>query len=286
VTLPWLDASALPVSAAADALEAALRDGFDPKADPPRVASGDFLLMPSVVGPYAGVKAISVARGNAARGLPVIQGVFVLWDAETMAPVALVDGAALTLLRTPAVSLVAARGLAPSGALRLAVFGEGPQAEAHTAALKSEFELEAVDVLRSATPADEVAAAVSRADVICCCTSSRAPLFDGSLVRDEALVIAIGSHEPDARELDSALMRRSTVVVESRTTALREAGDVIQAGLDPDALVTLAELVHGDASPAPDGPRVFKGAGMSWEDVVVAGAVRDRIRPTGRGFRQ
>jgi ornithine cyclodeaminase len=203
-----------------------------------------------------------------------------------MAPVALVDGAALTLLRTPAVSLVAARGLAPSGALRLAVFGEGPQAEAHTAALKSEFELESIDVLRSATPADEVAAAVSRADVICCCTSARSPLFDGSLVRDEALVIAIGSHEPDARELDSALMRRATVVVESRATALREAGDVIQAGLEPDAFVTLTELVRGHASPAPGRPRVFKSAGMSWEDVVVAGALRDRIRPTGRGFRQ
>jgi ornithine cyclodeaminase/alanine dehydrogenase-like protein (mu-crystallin family) len=287
VTLPWLDAGELSVSAAADALEAALRDGFDPKGDPPRVASGEFLLMPSSVGPHAGVKVLSVARGNAARGLPVIQGVFVLWDAETLAPVALVDGAALTLLRTPAVSLVAARRLAPDRALRLAVFGAGPQAQAHTAALKGGFDVSAVDVVRSAMPSAEVEVAVRRADVICCCTSARTPLFDGALVRDDALVIATGSHEPDARELDSALMGRATVVVESRTTAVREAGDVIQAvdedALDAESLLTLADLVRSDTSPAPDRPRVFKSAGMSWEDVVVASALRDQTRRTGRG---
>jgi ornithine cyclodeaminase len=284
VTLPWLDASTLSVSAAADALEAALRDGFDPEGDPPRVAVDDFLLMPSSVGAYAGVKSISVAPGNPGRGLPRIQGVFVLWDAETLAPVALVDGAALTLLRTPAVSVVAARRLWPASARRVVIFGAGPQAEAHTAALKGEFEIESVDVLRSATPPAEVADMVRRADVICCCTSARAPLFDGSLVRDGALVVAIGSHEPDVRELDSALMRRAAVVVESRATALREAGDVIQAGLEPEALVTLAELLRGDATPPRDRPRVFKSAGMSWEDVVVAGALHAQSRPTGRGF--
>jgi ornithine cyclodeaminase len=283
VTLPWLDASRLSVAAAADALEAALRDGFDPESDPPRVAVGDFLVMPSSVGAYAGVKAISVAPRNPERGLPRIQGVFVLWDGETLAPVALVDGAALTLLRTPAVSLVALRALRPREPARLVVFGAGPQAEAHTAAIEGEIEVESVDVLRSVTPPAEVADLVRRADVICCCTSAWTPLFDGALVSDGALVIAIGSHEPDARELDSALMRRATVVVESRATALREAGDVIQAGLEPEALVTLAELLRGDATPPRDRPRVFKSAGMSWEDVVVAGALRDASRPTGRG---
>jgi ornithine cyclodeaminase len=71
-------------------------------------------------------------------------------------------------------------------------------------------------------------------------------------------------------------MRRSTVVVESRAMALREAGDVIQAGLAEDDLVTIDALVRGEARPAPDRPRVFKSTGMSWEDLVVAAAVHER----------
>jgi ornithine cyclodeaminase/alanine dehydrogenase-like protein (mu-crystallin family) len=118
---------------------------------------------------------------------------------------------------------------------------------------------------------------VSAADLICCCTTAREPLFDGELVPDRATVVAIGSHEPDAREVDDALARRATVVVESRTSALREAGDVIAAiassALDEHELVTLAELVKGQAAPDPGRPRLFKSTGMAWEDAVVAAAV-------------
>ena len=70
---------------------------------------------------------------------------------------------------------------------------------------------------------------MAAADVICCCTTAREPLFDGALVADHACVVAIGSHEPAARETDDRLAARATVVVESRTSALREAGDVIGA---------------------------------------------------------
>ena len=95
---------------------------------------------------------------------------------------------------------------------------------------------------------------------------------------DHACVVAIGSHEPAARETDDALAARATVVVESRDAALREAGDVVgavEAGvLDPDGLVTLRELVAGAELPA--GPRLFKSTGMAWEDAVVAAAVWER----------
>jgi ornithine cyclodeaminase/alanine dehydrogenase-like protein (mu-crystallin family) len=87
--------------------------------------------------------------------------------------------------------------------------------------------------------------------------------------------VAIGSHERDARETDDRLAARATVVVESRASALREAGDVIgavEAGvLDADELVTLRELVAGVE--LPPGPKLFKSTGMSWEDAVVAGAL-------------
>jgi len=112
---------------------------------------------------------------------------------------------------------------------------------------------------------------------VCCCTTAREPLFDGALVADHATVVAIGSHEPDARETDDELAARATVVVESRASALREAGDVMGAiaagAITADALVALADLVRGDAAPDPGRPRLFKSTGMSWEDAVVAAAL-------------
>jgi ornithine cyclodeaminase len=125
----------------------------------------------------------------------------------------------------------------------------------------------------------EADAELAAADVITCATSARAPLFDGGLVRDGAVVIAVGSHEPDARELDAALLARSTVVVEDVATALREAGDVVLAiadgALRADDLFALREVVTGASRPRPDRPLVFKSVGMGWEDLVVAQAVVD-----------
>ncbi len=89
-------------------------------------------------------------------------------------------------------------------------------------------------------------------------------------------MVAIGSHEPGAREVDARLVGRATVVVESRASALREAGDVIAAieagAIGPDALHGLAALVRGELSPAPGRPRLFKSTGMAWEDLVLATA--------------
>jgi ornithine cyclodeaminase len=118
---------------------------------------------------------------------------------------------------------------------------------------------------------------VREADIVCCATTARAPLFDGSLVADHATVVAIGSHEPEARETDDALAERATVVVESRASALREAGDVIAAiasgALREDSLVTLADVVRGCVAVDPGRPRLFKSTGMAWEDAVVASAL-------------
>ena len=256
---------------AVDALEAALRSGLDPESDPPRgllaLDRGELLVMPSSAGGRPVVKLVTVG------GSPRVQGVCVVFDGETLAPVAIVDGIALTNVRTAAVSALAVRRLAVADARRLLVFGRGPQARAHVAAMRAVRPIERVDLLgRDSVEAPEL---VPLADVICCCTTAREPLFDGATVADHATVVAIGSHEPDARETDDALAARATIVVESRASALREAGDVILAvasgAASADRLVTLAELVRG-ARPAA-GPRLFKSTGMSWEDAVVAGAL-------------
>ena len=119
--------------------------------------------------------------------------------------------------------------------------------------------------------------------MVCCCTSATTPLFDGDLVRDDAVVVAIGSHHPSAREIDDALVRRSAVVVESRRSALAEAGDVVvplSAGvIDESDLVTLRDVVTGAVALPPGRPRLFKGTGMSWQDLVVAAAELHARRP-------
>jgi ornithine cyclodeaminase len=277
MSLPFLAAAdvaqRLGVAAAVDALEAALLAGLDPEADPPRsalaLAGGELLVMPSAAGGHAAVKLVTVG------GEPRIQGVCVVFDATTLAPVALVDGIALTNVRTPAVSALAVARLAVPGARRLLVFGRGPQAHGHVEAIRAVRPVAHVDLV--GRHSDGVERLVREADIVCCATTARAPLFDGSLVADHATVVAIGSHEPEARETDDALAERATVVVESRASALREAGDVIAAiasgALREDSLVTLADVVRGRAAVEPGRPRLFKSTGMAWEDAVVASAL-------------
>lgn len=302
MTLPYIDAealaAALPMTAAIDALEQALLGGLDTSADPPRMVvtadAGQVLLMPSASGHQIGVKLVSVAPGNPARGQPRIQGVFVLFDPATLAPVALIDGIALTSLRTPAVSALAVRHLATADARLLVVFGSGPQAEAHVAALRAIRPIDEVVIVgRDQARAEALASrcregnitvrcgsadAVAQADIVVCATTSREPLFDGQLVRDGACVVAVGSHEPTAREVDASLVRRSRLVVEDVATALREAGDLILAGAAPEDLHTLGDLVARRVSTQDGRPTLVKTVGMAWEDAVVAAAAVQAAR--------
>lgn len=278
----------------------ALTAGFSPADDSPRsnIGAGDghLLLMPSTIGAWTGVKVASVAPGNPELGLPRIQATYLLLDTKTLSTVAIIDGVSLTALRTPAVSAVAVDGLAAPDADRLVVFGNGPQAIEHAIAMADVRALSSVRIvgrspekvatacaaLRDRGVAAEAGRAVdvADADIIVCATSAKEPLFDSSLVRDGAAVVAMGSHEPDRRELDEGLMGRSLVVVEEAGAAMREAGDVIQAVdagvLDASTLIGIDALVRGEASRASDRPNVFKGTGMSWQDLAVAiGVVED-----------
>lgn len=305
-SIPYLDAATVsalmtPADAVA-ALQDALRTGFDPASDHQRIADplahGEFLLMPSETATAAGLKVLTVAPDNPRRGLERIQGLYVLFGAETLTPSHLIDGAELTALRTPAVSFAATaeRLLETTDPLRVVVYGAGPQAVGHVKTLRAVVENRreidsVVSVVRSpdrvgnASPFDlilrsgsaEALEATAEANLIICTTTARSPLFDGMLVRDDAVIIAVGSHEPDARELDGDLLGRAHVVVESVDVALRECGDVVMAiaedALAASSLIPMWEVVTAGIVLATDSPFVFKSAGMPWQDLVIAEAV-------------
>ncbi|MFI6983526.1 ornithine cyclodeaminase family protein [Embleya sp. NPDC050154] len=276
-------------------IEDTLSAGLDPERVPARssvaVPAGELLLMPAALSTHVGVKIAGVAAGNPARGLPRITGSYLLLDGPTLQPLALFDGAALTAIRTPAVTAVALRRLAVPDASHLVLFGTGPQAYAHLRAVLAIRPLTRLTVVArrvaSARALAEYARslglaaavggpeAVAGADIVVCATTARTPLFDGDLVPAHAAVAAVGSHEPTAREVDTALVRRSAVYVEARAAALEEAGDLIipagEQALDAVlAPVNLAELVRGRAAVPDDRPRLFKSVGMAWEDLAVA----------------
>lgn len=298
-------------SAAVDAIEGALRAGLDPSQSLPRsiveVTAGQLLLMPAGVDGYVTVKVVAVAPDNPARGLPRIVGTLMLLDAATLMPLAIMDGAAVTTLRTPAVSAVAARLLhTDSAPARLVVFGSGPQAAGHIRALGDVMALERVrivgrDVGRAAALATVlaserhidvaagVAADIGDADAVVCATTASEPLFHAGEIRPGALVIAVGSHEPGVLELPPELLADAQVVVEDRDSALREAGEVVAAvdrGLvDPSGLVSMSDLARGVVEADSTRTRIFKSTGMGWEDAVVAATVwrRRRGAPPGVG---
>jgi ornithine cyclodeaminase len=301
------DVAALGAGAAVDAIRSALLGGLDPALDAPRLpvdlSTGQFLLMPSETPPStgtasggpgsAGVKVVTVAPGNPGHGLPRIQALYLLFDQPTLSLRGILDGTALTSLRTPAVSVAAVLDHLPERGLRVVVVGSGPQAIGHVAALAAVRTIETLHYLvrdpgrapftALALRSADAAEALRDADVVVCATSARAPVFDSSLLPDTVIVIAVGSHEPDARELDAALLGRSTVIVEDVTTALREAGDIVMAigeGVITSAdLVSMRDVVVAPGLVTTERPIVFKSVGMSWQDLTVADAVVRHAEP-------
>ncbi len=264
---------------------------------------GELLMMPAFGSLGVGVKLVVVAPENPARGLPLIEGLFVLFSPDTLRPELAIDGAALTTLRTGAVSALVARHLAREDAHRLVVFGAGTQAAVHVEAMCAVRPVEHVSIVApSAGPAEKLveevqarglhaqraaARSVGSADLICTCTTSAVPLFRGADVAPGAHVTAMGAYRPDTREVDGDLLARAVVVVDSRDAALAEAGDLLIA-LDEGALKLsdiageLPDVVTGRVKRRTDDEiTVFKSVGFAFEDLVVAHAAYIRLLADG-----
>jgi ornithine cyclodeaminase len=295
--------SALSMTAAIDALEAAFGSEDPASAGPVRSSvdtpGGALLLMPARGPRGVGVKIVTLTDANPAAGLPLVQAAYVLFDAETQEPEAVLDGTELTALRTGAVSGLATRYLARPEARRLVVFGAGTQASSHLEAMMAVRPVEDVVVVsRGAARAEafvERARAsglaarlgtqedVTEADLVCTCTTSSTPVVAGALVPEGVHINAVGAYLPDARELDTDAVRRARTVVETREVAFEEAGDLLvpiaEGAIDASHVVAdLAAVVRGaPVRRSAQDVTLFKGVGMAFEDLVVARAALDAI---------
>lgn len=273
---------------------------------------GVALYMPGLVAEEAalGAKVVSVFPGNPARNLPTITAAMVLQDPVTGVPVALLEASHLTALRTGAAGGLAARLLARSDAHKVLIFGAGVQARTQLAALGAVRPLTAMRVYdpnsaaaqalvrEYASPeldclvAEDADEWVSWADVIIAATTSRTPVFDGSLVRPGTHVTGIGSYTPQMQELDPTLIvRADRVVCDTKEGALAEAGDLtkpLAGGLITPARVDseLGQIVLGRAPGrvSEQEVTVYKGVGLAALDLVTAKRVLARAQERGLGM--
>ena len=241
-----------------------------------------------------GTKIVTVFEQNDRRGLGIVQSVYVLFDSETGVPISLMDGKFITAIRTAATSAVATRHMSTSGPKRLAVFGAGVQAEFHIDAMMEVAAVQQVMIAsRSADKARELAERVravhgvpceivrdeqaAAANLICTCTSSRVPLFDGHLLKAGTHINAVGAFTPSTRELDTEAVRRARVIIDDKPAAGREAGEILipisEGAIDAGHVKgTLAEVVSGEVPGRVSDSEItlFKSCGVAIEDLVTA----------------
>lgn len=301
-TLRYLSADDVLELSPTDAVEElrqALLEGFDPATDADRSGmslpgDGEMLMMPSRTQHAAGIKVLTVAPAGFELDVPRIQGMYLLFDATTFSPTAVIEGAALTSVRTPAVSIAGIKDLIvdSTSPLKTVIFGTGPQGQVHAHTLRAVLdgvrEVE-ISVISRSEPEGEsfgtwyeagssqAQKVIKEAELIMCCTTSPEPLIDVEDIGPHPIIVAVGSHTPEARELGGQLMGHAQVIVEDRGVGLRECGDVIQAinegHLKEEELLTMREVVRGEVELVRDRPIVFKTAGQPWEDLVIASAV-------------
>jgi len=307
----FLDRAAVDAALPFPALIEALRRGFVEGCTAPvrhhhtvprgRAAEATLLIMPAwQQEERLGVKIVQVSPGNEARGLPTVDGLYLLFDAVTGTPLAVMDGPAITERRTAAASALAASYLARPEAERLLVIGAGAvaamlvpahaavrpirrvalwnrtEARAHELAERLAVEGFAVEV------ESDLDKAVAAADIVAAATMSAAPLVKGAVVRPGTHVDLVGAFNPRLRESDDALMARARLFVDTRAGALKEAGDIVQAiasGAIGDGAIEaeLAEFCCGThpGRQSAGEVTVFKSVGAAIEDLVAANLVLD-----------
>ena len=241
--------AAVTPSEAVDALRRALIDGFDPATDPQRqkvgLPHGEMHLLPSALDGAVGVKVLGIQPAGSDIDVPLVQGSYLLMGGETLTPEVVMDAAALTEIRTPAVAVagVLDRLRASSEPLECVIVGAGVQGRAHARTvedvLRGVREVSVTFVSRRepadlAYPwaqlgSDAADEALGKAGLVVLATSAGEPVVVDRQLRPDATVLAVGAHTADTRELHEDVLRGAQVIVEDVGAARREAGDVVIA---------------------------------------------------------
>ncbi len=268
-------------------------------------------LMPAYLGDpkSLGLKVVSIFPGNHGTGFDSHQGAVMLFDTAHGSPIAVMDASSITAIRTAAASGVATRALARDDAGDLAILGSGVQAASHLEAMRAVRRLRRVRVWsRTADHARRFAqaegerlglaieamatprAAVQGADLVCTTTAAREPIVEGAWLSPGAHLNAVGACFATARELDSAAVLRSRLVVDRRESVLNEAGDFLLArseGAVGDAHIAgeLGDVLLGrvPGRRSRDEITLFKSLGIAIEDLAAAHRVLEKARATGAG---
>jgi ornithine cyclodeaminase len=311
---------ALPMSECIEAVARAMRALSSGGADVPlrtvmHLPGGRnfFGVMPGYLGDPRGVgaKIITVYPDNAKRGLPSHLGLVVLFDAEIGFPLAVMDAAEITAIRTAAASAVATRALARKDASHLAILGTGEQAVTHLEAISKVRTLHLVRVWgRSIEKAEcfaeaqgqrlsvrvEVSktaeAAVKGADIVCTVTASPEPVLNGSWLARGAHVNLVGASRLNAREADDDVVTESRFFVDSRTSARSEAGELkhaMDAGLvnESHILGEIGDVLSGSVvgRTGDHDITVYKSLGVAAQDLAAAHVIYERAVRDGIGTR-
>jgi ornithine cyclodeaminase len=262
-----------------------------PRTSVPLAGGGVLLLMPAADTRFAALKTVTVHAGNAANGLPVVQGEVTLMDAATGTRLLSMDGNVLTARRTAALSLAGAARAGRNVGNRMLLIGAGVQARAHAEAFAEVAGVRRLWVhARSPARAEQLAlhmrtlgvdasavadaaAVCEEADVIVATTNSPAPVVPAR-VRPNAMVIAVGANRADMAEVPPELVRRCAVFVDTLEGARTEAGDLIQADIVWSAVQAFATAVPAEK----DGPVLIKTVGHALWDLAAAQLAYGNLR--------
>ena len=253
------------------------------------------------------IKIARVNSDNSARSLPTVMSDILVYDSRSGVLLAEIPGESLTAIRTAASSAVATDVLARRDVKSLGLLGTGRQAEAHVPAIQQVRDISRVVVYSrdkgrreafarqisrdyevETLPADSPEQVVKQSDLIVSATTSHTPLFKGELVKKGTQVNAIGAAEPDAREVDTELVKRSILVVDSRAQALSTYGDIMipireKVIEETHILAELGELLVKKRSISRDlnAITLFKSGGLAVLDAVAADYIVSQLEGKG-----